>query len=240
VIFKLEYGSSGQSASTPNLWLTVGTASDGAGTITGTFFAAITSANQIATRRAVNSSSSANPLSGTTVYVQGDTGSLAMFLWPGSTTSASNGMMLVLERTRAFDGTSTGDGFHLFTASADLASNGTCTQALVSFLANGAAVQSGTPSTNQPGSNVSGVSTVIGSTLYAIPMLTGVNLKIGAPSQYFLCVAQGDLIAGSTVAITHYGTSYTWRAAGYGSASSGGAGWGVLAQGQKSFVFRIT
>ena len=99
---KVEYGI-GSAASRPALAFTVGTGTDGAGTLTG----------QVSTRQAFTPSSSA---SGTNpVYSCGGDGRfVSVTNWNAGTTTASYNFMIMVERTRTANGNTTADGINYF------------------------------------------------------------------------------------------------------------------------------
>jgi hypothetical protein len=102
VFIKIEYGSGGTSASNPGIWLTIGTASDGAGNITGT----IKARNQIGVNT-TNISTATN-----SVLISVGTGRFSFTF--GYNQSATNYFMLVgLERTKDSSDADTSTGLLL-------------------------------------------------------------------------------------------------------------------------------
>jgi hypothetical protein len=100
VFFKIEYGS-GAAAADPSVWLTVGTGSNGTGTIT--------AAPAIGTR--IQYSGITFTTSALNVYASGDTN---RFVFGMGSDVASAGKILAfgIERTKAVDGTDSSDGVH--------------------------------------------------------------------------------------------------------------------------------
>lgn len=98
VFFKLEYGS-GAAAATPALWITFGSGSDGAGTLSGT----------LSTRMSLPSGSSYTT-NNQTSYFSGDTGRFVMGLWmQGTGVATTTATLVAFERSVDGVGAPTGD-----------------------------------------------------------------------------------------------------------------------------------
>jgi hypothetical protein len=98
VFFKIEYGS-GAAATTPALWITFGSGTDGSGTLTGT----------LSTRMSLPASGSytTNDL---TSYFSGDTNRFTMALWlAGTGAAATYALFVSIERSVDGAGTPTGE-----------------------------------------------------------------------------------------------------------------------------------
>ncbi|MCI4437877.1 MAG: hypothetical protein JHC33_13805 [Ignisphaera sp.] len=103
VFLKIEYGNGLSSNCAPGLWVTIGTGSDGSGTITGI----LKTRTQLAT---------SNALSGTNpCYFSGGTDRYCCVLWPASSSSNSY-LTLSIERTKNSSGATTGDGILFLSA----------------------------------------------------------------------------------------------------------------------------
>lgn len=209
IYMKLEFGS-GTNAATPFMYLTVGTGSDGAGTITGT---AITS------RQGVASPSSAAGGGQGNCYAWTDGSAFGFLMWPGMETTNS-GFFFGIERWRANDGTATTHGateFHSYTNS----SSATAACRLlpyVSGFANSSSTNSWLAVTPATAVNASSNQTASqGLAFYPAPVFSGWLNRLYGPSQMLLACGGADLAAGSQIAISHYGTSRTFLAAGPGN-----------------------
>ena len=101
VFIKIEYGDT-PTVGYPGIWITVGTGSDGAGTLT----------NIIRSRTAIGTAGS----TATTYpcYASGANNRYCCILWPASSTSNSC-IGIAIERTKDSSGVDTGDGIMLFT-----------------------------------------------------------------------------------------------------------------------------
>ncbi len=236
IYFKLEYGSNVVGATTPGVRITVGTGSDGAGTITGTYFAGISAAS--GQQGFANTGATWNSVAATTtVHVNGHSGALCLLMWPAFTAAASSGAFVVLERTHNFDGTDNADGYSLLWSYATAANSGGGHRPQ-SFLAN-----SFTPITNiaivgQQSTSYTAATNVVGTAFYPIPIFTGYNLKIGAPSQWAMAYPRGDYAGNQSLTISHYGTNRTWLTLGMGYTAANG--WGIQAAHATSFLIRIS
>lgn len=232
VYMKIEYGSA--TSAGPGLWFTVGTGSDGAGNITNNNIPGVTASVQ-----------RVNPMSSTwngthTFYANGG-GSALMMGWVDGAGTSSLGWLFILERTRAWDGSPTGDGFMLAYA---YYTNSTGANAGYHINYIPGSINYSTTSSisgfnpNPSGGNVP--STLIDSSgkVLTVPILTGSGVKIGAPSKYIVAVNAGDYPGDKSVTFTHYGVSGTWRTAGQGYYATNG-NWGSFPFGTRSFLMRI-
>jgi hypothetical protein len=233
IYFKLEYGSSAVTAA-GGLWLTVGTGSDGAGNISNASNAALT-----APRTQLNT----NGVSSVT-YVNGSAAdsTLAVFYAPTFTGTSSAGGLILIERSRGFDGTPNSDGCLVVNCHAPAAGGlpGLCACFPLSFLPNNFA-PSGTNSVRawSPGLSFGGgASLQVGGVLYLQPLFTHFNVRLGGPSKYVLGVTPTDLGGGSTVSVPHYGSTHSWLAAGYGNIAYPSL-WGQWMGTCNSFLYRM-
>lgn len=220
IYFKLEWGS-GSTAATPHMWITTGTASDGAGNITGT--AAI--ARQTLTLSAFVGTSSLTTAS----YAFGDSGGncFGFAMWPSGDTTTNAGFTFGLERWRDSSGTATAAGLSLYNWFSGNSSGSAGSQRMVPFL--GGASQPTlasnplivTPSAGY--SNASFFTAAQSTTIYPQPVFSGWNQRLYGPSALFLAIGQSDVSSGSTFSVTHYGTSRQFISLGPGHATYG---WG--------------
>lgn len=238
IYFKLRYGS-GTNSGTPQLELTVGTGSDGAGTLTSVagFGTTVSTASSLF--------GGADALAATTsnCFFGGVDGSgIGVMLWP-ATGSSWGGMMFAIERTRDITGTANGDGFYWIRAYSGSSTGNLIWQQFV--FTSGFTQQ--TSINNVPVVNApvpAGTTMTIGTTLYPSPMFTGWTPKLQAPSLLLVALRGGDLTGASTFAMTHYGTSRTWVAAGSGGGAA--AVWGTwtlntgVSNGPNSFAMNIS
>ena len=113
VFIRLDYGVSSRTDFL-GVWLTVGTGTNGAGTLTG----------NISTTAFIGCNNSAEAPASRISYFSGDTNRLCVCLFPLPTTPSYNWIVFGIERTHDTSGADTGDGAHIFMTSQ--ASNGTC------------------------------------------------------------------------------------------------------------------
>lgn len=224
IVFKIEYGSA-STVATPQMWATVGTASNGSGTITSTAGYGTT----VSARSTVFASATSITAFTGAVYLGNTDGSaLGLLAWPsgngGGTTTWAGGLLWI-ERFRDPNGTANSEGF-CFCFSSATNSNSSLTWGQFLFTA-GYTQQAATGYVIAPtwpaATNLSTQS--IGTTLYPLPVFTGWNPKLQGPSQLVVALRINDLTANTQFAMTHYGVSRTFVAAGNGSAN----GWGVWA-----------
>ncbi len=219
VFIKVEYGW-GASTSNPQVWVTVGSATDGAGTITG-----------IKTTRISLFWTAADVWGSNTAHMCYATGAaadaaLAWGGWWGSTAYsntggglASGGGMFLVERSRDFDGTPNGDGVLLVAwtwGSSATTRYYSCPRFYVTGLPNIAAQTSGVPTISSGGA-LTGATGIVGSDTYVWPVFTGhYQFSIGGPSKYLVGYFSGDIPAGTQVPLTLYGASHTFLMGGVG------------------------
>jgi hypothetical protein len=229
---KIEYGC-GPTTASGAVWITCGTGTDGAGTITGTTIVGVSSTAQMTTRSQHWSSGAGGSL----IYVNGDASTLAIFACPAFTSTSSSGYLTLVERTRAFDGTPSADGYIVLNSGG---SGGYNNISVCSYLPNsfgpnqgqqlsGWAVAAAGPSATN----------VVAGVLYPQPVFTGYNVRLGGPSQFVMAMVPTDLAGGVTVSFPHYGVSRSWLSAGYGSSNSGLC-WGAWGGPNRSFLFRTS
>jgi hypothetical protein len=203
VYVRLGYGSNGSQASTPQITVTVGTATNGAGTITasGLYGAAVLTNSVFANSGVWASSSSA------TLYIDSDSGSSLMIAGWGYAGSTVAGTAFCIERTRNWDGTPNNEGVVMMSQSnaynAALITANAGSIAAVTY--NGFVSPSG-------GVVVSSSSGVVGGTLYTNPVFTGCTPRLNGPSKHLLGLAAvGDMVPiTQVVAVTHYGASHNF------------------------------
>lgn len=225
IYFKIEYASNGTSANNAAFWITVGTGSDGAGTITST---ALANAGTVQARKQI-SVATTGAASGIVLpcyfdYMSDGTG-FTLAMWP-SATSALGGMGFGIERIRDYDGSATSDGFNMFYF-AQTTTTGTAGFDGRMFLAG--SLQPTVQISLWPSPQLTlaplNTSAVMGTTLYPWPVFTGVLPRLGGPSQLFFGLGRNDLATGVTFTLPHYGTSHTWVSLGAGGSASG---WGSV------------
>lgn len=214
IYVKVEYGNGGNT-SNPQLWVTIGTATNGSGTLTGT----------VSSRQPVFTTSSTIWGSATThaVYANGTSTDGAVIWggwWGGANYSGTlGGGLFCVERCRDADGTPNAYGAYVLTAGFG-ASAQTATDCLRFSPAGGS--QSATARTTgmlPAWSNASGINTlVVGSDTYFVPSPTGFYVQtMGAPSKYLCGYAKGDFSLGASQSVSWYGSSKTFLC--------GGSGW---------------
>lgn len=218
IFFRLDYGSHAQGSSSPQMWLTVGTASNGSGTITS--HASWTGTVSAQTSLCIGTTAP----SGTNYcyFGNGDGSAIAMLMWPSQ--GAWGGGVFAIERTRNADGTPNGDGFYYIRADSSSAAAVVWQQFVFTAGFTQQTSQAYLPTTVwAPAPN--NTTQTIGTTLYPLPVFTGCTPKLQGPSQILVVVHKNDLSAHTQFTMTHYGTARTWVAAGAGGSSSTG-GWG--------------
>jgi hypothetical protein len=219
LFFKLEYGA-GAAAATPALWVTTGTATDGAGTMTS---ASGTGTSTTSRRTIGDTTQTLTAVTGNVYIGAPDSSCIGVLAWPGYS-STWGGMAFFIERTRDSDGTPNGNGYLFGSAKSLTGSAGTTTWDQRHF--------SGLPIPSQwtmglcPFLNDSNFTSVSdGATLYPLPFMTGYTPRMGGPSKLLVGIGKGDVTANTTFSMTHYGGSRTWVSAGPGVTS--GTGWGA-------------
>jgi hypothetical protein len=240
IFLKIEFGSGSTASTASEIWVTVGTGSDGAGTITGTFFAgAPPSTAVIANRIAIFGNAGMQSASSTASYINGDSATLAIFAYPVQTgVSTSTGALFVLERTRDFAGSPTGEGY-LALSSTSFGGSSTGTMCPASYISNGYTT-SGSYTTirawHAGNSGTFPTTLLVGGNLQAQPVHTGFNTKLHGPSQFVLGLIGSEITGGLQFAVTHYGTSRNFLTAGVGDTT---AKWGTWMGPCNSFMYRM-
>lgn len=208
LFLKVEYGS--RATTLPGVWVTIGFATNGTGTLLPSpgFRATISNRYQVTSGGAVNNS-------GSNSYINGDTSSLVAALWPSqyATQGTTGGGLFMVERTRDMDGTPNGDGvlLHVSTQQGS-GSNGSATHILLYT------TQYNQPAAESSGMSIAGTglnsanSSVIGSTMYTYPWFTGFSPKMGGPSKWLVGMFSADLPPNTQFTMTHYGSSHTFLA----------------------------
>jgi hypothetical protein len=219
VFIRLDYGSGPYDLPNPQMWLTIGTATNGAGTITanasfpGSFHAQRTIFTTTSTPWYA-SGSAKSPF-----YVSSDgAGSLQLGGWmnfPTSNSPSYAGGFLLAERTRDWDGTPNGEGVltitHWSTGTPTtqtliIANSATYTQggnwSGVPVLAGG--VVSLLPKTGMVGSGVINV----------FPVFTGNTPQTNGPSKHVVAVWSGDVAGWTRFPLTVYGDVGTYLSLG--------------------------
>lgn len=230
VYMKLEYGSgsntpSGQYGYSPNLWVTLGTASNGTGTI-------ITGGGVAPLSRVTlnNGSATYQPVYTDTntynCYANGDGSALTLLLWPSACVSPSTfgGLFLLIERTRDTDGSILNHGVSFVYSRSYGAGQATTGTVGLAF-----------QTSNIPAASAYGTAPLMNTTtcsdsgnLYPAPIFTGAVPKLGAPSAFAMGLAVSDMSVGSTTTFTHYSVSNTWTASGGGPPAALTQGWGKI------------
>jgi hypothetical protein len=231
--FKIEYGSGASVAGNPGLWITVGSASDGAGTITNN----TGDGSAVTTRRLILGNFSYTTAETGTVHcwVDPDGSAFGLLMWPSLHATTYAGGLIGVERWRDADGTANTLGWTFFGGYG----NGVAYQ---SAKCKGTAI-------GQPAESATGwmcpafnayASTAVGSTLYPAPVFLGHQNRLFPPSKMLVVIGHADLSAGSTFAVSHYGSSRTFVSAGSGLNTGSGVGWGntSLGTGTKGLAMR--
>lgn len=244
IFFKIQYGSNGGAASQPQMTFTVGTGSNGSGTITGTDISGVTGALTTGIGAMPQAVSSGASSSAQTIYLNSDGSALVIAsVSTNPNTVSAWGFVLVIERTRTWAGAATGDGFVLMRG--ETSTGGGFTQTWpISYIPGqpqvAAASGSGWLAVTQGGSATWTTTILAGTTLNPIPVLTGTGVKASGPSQFLMAYVGSDYPADRSVTMNHYGVSRTWRTGGLGNRGASGA-WGTTVPytGVNSFMVRI-
>lgn len=240
ILLKMEYGVG--PSNSPGMWLTVGTASDGAGLLT-----SLPGYGTTVTARIFLPNSSVTGLTANTIsnsYIANADGSaIGGMFWP-SNNSAHGGWMFAIERTRDLDtGAPNGDGFYILYANS--VSSGIVRQQQFVFTT-GYAQQSPAQAyiyVPYAWGMPAGLPQTIGNTLYPLPLFTGVTPKLQGPSKLIVALKRGDLAAHTQFPLTVYGETNTFVAAGIGATPDLGWGnWAFNAQtpSPDSYAMRIS
>jgi hypothetical protein len=236
VYVKIEYGSATSSTTAPGIWVTVGTGSNGSGTITGTDVANVSGA--VTSRLACLQNGATGPTATSWAAADADGSALALALHPNA--GASNGGMFVLiERTRDWSGVATGDGVLVAVLTSGAAKCGWLSY-LPFVVINNFTVGIGAV---LPGGSASGAPSVttcvINNVVYPIPVQTGNGPRSTGFSKFLTLVCAGDLPPAATMSLTVYGEANTWYSAGL-LQSSGAAAFSNALSNLNSFVWRIS
>lgn len=245
IYVKVEYGtgnsSTGQNA---GLWITVGPATNGAGTIQ----EATSGMAATSTRRAVQGTAStilSNVVNSYSFGLSDGTGFWVMLM--PSAAAGLGGLFFFVERTRNFDGTANSDGYIFGQAR----SHGAVTVGSEqhAFAYNAVGTQPGSSGASGSaalggvvqvaGASQAWTSYVVGTTWYPQPLLTGNVPRLQGPSQMILLAGRQDYGNLQTIDIPHYGPTRTWLFAGVADASTS-TGWGSCGNGADSFLVRTT
>lgn len=187
VFIRIDFGSSGGAATTPGLWLTVGTGTNGAGTLTG----------QVSTTRQTSPSSA-----GAASYCSGSSSRLNLL-----SNGAASGTFqaLCVERTKTGAGVDTGDAIVHLAAS----QSGGLFYGFIPFIGTIAADVAVNPALE---SNLGG-SSVIGTDV----MLSPTTVFYGKPLFASWCAYRNVDITGLTpITFTHLGAARTYMPMGFG------------------------
>lgn len=200
IFLRIEYGSA--TGLQPGLAFSLGTATDGAGTLS----ASASFPNTLLTRQMFTTSSSLAVVQSSTpgdIVVAGDESELVILAWWGEPT-ASRGYLLTCGRTRSWvDGAATTDGFyaHWVVGSNSIANR--------HYLFKTSPTQPGTDLRPALGYYSSGIE---GTDVHVFPVLTGFTPKPQAPARYLVIVGMGDFTFKQSITVEHYGTNRTFRA----------------------------
>lgn len=190
VLLKVEFGVAG-AVDRPSLWLTVGTASNGAGTLTGV---------QVSTRR--QSLASLSMASGATLqsYCSGDGGRVMLFT-NANPSSSSYGIGLMVDRLRDGSGAAQGDGVSIINSGSG------ATSWNQQFIEQGQSVNvAGSPFA--PSLTNSNVRSSVGTNVALAPVFgTGGGKLLWTPH---LSGHTNDFTGISTITVTHLGASRTF------------------------------
>jgi hypothetical protein len=210
VFMRIDYGS-GSYQYNPMMWLTVGTATDGAGNIT----AHASFPNSIAAVRTLHYNTGSAFYSATPqpVYVDSDGGgSLMVAGWfnvPGSSSPTFVGFVTIVERTRNFDGTMNGEGVMVLNTTI----GGAVMQNII--LTNAATYSSaqtgvGAFAFYPIGTSQAPVTGFAGGVQNFYPVFTGFTPQMHAPTKHVVGMVPGDMPVLSQFDITHYGALKHW------------------------------
>jgi hypothetical protein len=214
VYIKIEYGWGQADTANPQLWLTIGSGSNGAGTLTG----------NLSSRRVVLAGQSTAWGSNTAhmCYANGAAADSAI-VWAGWWGGASyagvmGGGLFIVERQRDPDGAPNGNGVYITTAGlGEGGTNTDCLRLTPTGLTHAATTRAGLLLPTW--SNTSGSTTgIVGADTYFCPVLTGFHVQsFGSPSKYLLGYNAGDVSRGVQQSVSLYGAAKTFLC--------GGANW---------------
>lgn len=218
VFLKLEYGTGAKSTPyCPQMWATVGTGSDGAGTLTS--HAAYP--GTVSTRRSFLTTGASFVNRTGKCYVQGDTSSLVIALWPPDHSLTVSGYhvtagVFFIERTRDENSTNNSNGFCThWTYTEYQGTAGTCYNQLFRFISGTQPVE-----TAYGQAEFQSMSSLAGTGGYPSRIRTGTVPAVQGAHKYVLSAFTTDFSANETYTITHQGSSGSWRALGRGNGMS--------------------
>jgi hypothetical protein len=233
IYVKIEYGSATSSFTAPGVWVTVGTGSNGAGTITGTDIANVSGAVTGRLACLQNGGTGSTAISYATADADGS--ALALALHPNAGTS-NTGMYVLIERTRDWSGVATGDGVFVAVLPSSAARCGWLAYqpfvVINAFVAGFGTILPGGSSTQNP----SILTCLVNNVVYPIPVQTGVGPRSTGFSKFLMVLCLGDLPAAATPSLTVYGETNTWYSAG----NNGTGVFGPAAANLSSFVMRVS
>lgn len=211
IFLKIEYGS-GTNSGVPQMWVTVGTATDGAGTLSAHASFPGSTIARVAIGPAGSTWSAAGSFACHANYTDGE---FCLVAFPGAQAATQHGWIYWISRTRGSDGAANGDGFTATysTGGFETAANMAVTTAMRHFFgaspAQGASISGGLGllhGTLWPA--VTAVAT--GAVQWLSPVLTGLGYAACGPSKLLLACFKGDVPNGTAFTATHYGASHTW------------------------------
>jgi hypothetical protein len=242
VFIKLEYGSSGLingTHSAPQMWITVGTATDGAGTIQAAVgFPNSTSVRTNLLQVGVQATNSWDSATNNPIWVDSDAGSSLLIAgWAqclGATNATGGGTVTVVERSRNWDGSVNGEGVTvlvMYPSGNPPAVGQGVAFAQTIMLANAGNFKPVTAGNNTwpaySGTNLMGnptKSAVVGGVVYAWPIFTGATPRLGAPSRHVIGLFALDMPVALQLSFTIYGVAHTFQSFGqYGGGTAADA-----------------
>lgn len=212
VFIRFDYGTGSSSASTPQMWMQVGTTTNGTGTpVPAPQFPLSSTTSILLFGTGIWQSTANSPY-----YVDSDGGaSLMMAGWvnaAGSGTPASCGGVALVERSREWDGTPNGDGVACVWASASVL--GSYQMLLITnstlFTSSGSTTSSPTGQMISVAAGSPNLIATVGSTIYVFPFFLGVTPKMSGPSKHIVTAYLSDIASGASFTITHFGASHTF------------------------------
>lgn len=216
VFIRLDFGSGGYQYN-PQIWLTVGTATDGAGTIT----SHASFPNSLLPVRTVfmTTSTQWNGTGTVPIYVSSDgAGSLLVGGWIGNQFTANPvwaGGLLLVERTRDWDGTSNGEG--VFTVTQGAQGNPVTHTLIITNAAtySQGVAWSGVPTTAGGTVSVTPKTGMVGSgVINVFPVFTGNTPQLNGPSKHVVALWAGDAPGYTRFPLTVYGEAGTYMSFG--------------------------
>jgi hypothetical protein len=222
---RLDYGQGNFSVGNPQIWVTFGTGTNGAGVISNV---------AVAQMPIFTNDTSRGPVWGTlspqTLWVDSDGGSSLMIAGWFTNTAGSGGVMAV-ERTRNWDGTPNANGLMGVFGSSTSSTNGTAGgawayAAFATAYGGGSAAFVGCPGNNGgPSVSLSGpYSRFVGSTYYPGPLVGAYTPMLSAPFKHLIWIGLPDLTYGEQFTALMYGASHTYIVPTWPAAANVGAG----------------